>query len=446
MRLGISQKQFIKILFFTSGILISLSHSSVGMASPKEFLSQTFAGYQGWFNVRGLSSNNRWKHWAEGVSPQPGKITFELYPDVREYHPQDLKETSLGPLGNGESSKLFPSDSPRVVDTHFRWMAEYGIDGVALQRFVSELSDPAFKKVRDDVAGLVRESAQKWDRSFYMEYDISGASPDTLIDDIKKDWAELEAKLVNSSQYARHQGKPVVALWGFGFTDRPGTQAQAQELIKWFHDKGYFVIGGVPYWWRLEKENSKPAWLSTYLKYDMIQPWAVGAFADSTDLARNHVSIHEADKKLTDAHGLLYQRVIFPGFSWSNWNGGKFNQIPREAGQLLWSQGYFARKLGVTAFIAMFDEYDESTAIAKAAENAAMTPQNQKFLTLDADGINVSSDFYLRLAGQITKVLRRERPASQCVDVPYRLDTAERAKILFLLQQRCRSFLDRTGV
>jgi hypothetical protein len=54
----------------------------------------------------------------------------------------------------------------------------------------------------------------------------------------------------------------------------------------------------------------------------------------------------------------------------------------------------------------MFDEYDEGTAIAKAAENASMIPNNQWFLTLDADGVVCSSDFYLRLVGDAAKMIK----------------------------------------
>lgn len=43
------------------------------------------------------------------------------------------------------------------------------------------------------------------------------------------------------------------------------------------------------------------------------------------------------------------------------------------------------RELGIqNCMVAMFDEYDEGTAIAKAAEDNSMIPKNQWFLTLDA--------------------------------------------------------------
>jgi len=56
------------------------------------------------------------------------------------------------------------------------------------------------------------------------------------------------------------------------------------------------------------------------------------------------------------------------------------------------------------------DEYDEGTAIAKAAETKEQIPTDQYFLTLDADGVRVSSDFYLRLAHDGAKMIKGEIP------------------------------------
>ena len=35
----------------------------------------------------------------------------------------------------GEGARFFCSDDASTVETHFRWMEEYGLDGVFLQRF-----------------------------------------------------------------------------------------------------------------------------------------------------------------------------------------------------------------------------------------------------------------------------------------------------------------------
>ena len=44
--------------------------------------------------------------------------------------------------------------------------------------------------------------------------------------------------------------------------------------------------------------------------------------------------------------------------------------------------------------------------IAKAAEDSSMTPTNQYFLTLSSDGTYLSSDFYLRLTGKVTRLVQ----------------------------------------
>ena len=63
-------------------------------------------------------------------------------------------------------------------------------------------------------------------------------------------------------------------------------------------------------------------------------------------------------------------------------------------------------------YVAMFDEVDEATAMFKIAENASQTPPTGRFLTLDADGESLPSDWYLRLMGEASKMLRGERSLS----------------------------------
>lgn len=100
--------------------------------------------------------------------------------------------------------------------------------------------------------------------------------------------------------------------------------------------------------------------------------------------------------------------MVFPGFAWSNWNGGPQNEIPRAHGDFMWQQFLNVQNAGTTqAYVAMFDEYDEGTAIAKAAEDASMIPNDHYFLTLDADGQHLSSDFYLRLVSDGRNLITR---------------------------------------
>ena len=66
----------------------------------------------------------------------------------------------------------------------------------------------------------------------------------------------------------------------------------------------------------------------------------------------------------------------------------------------------------------MFDEYDEGTAIAKAAEDSSMIPTDQYFLTLSTDGTYISSDFYLRPAGKATRMIKGWDSTEEEVPIP----------------------------
>jgi hypothetical protein len=385
------------------------------------YFDKVTAGYQGWFRTDGDGAGVGWNHWANGSRPAPGQITFELYPDVREYADMDLYETDLGHLGSGAPARLFSSTSAGVVDTHFRWMHECGLDGVGLCRFVVGLYDPNQKQAMNRVASLARTAAEQFGRIFYIDYDISGAHESTWVDDIKQDWANVivgQLGATSSPRYVHQDGKPLVVVWGLGFPDRPGAASEAVELISWLKGQGCFVAGGVPYLWR---EQAKPDFATTvYPMLDLIQPWSVGGF-ELSGVANQFDTVVKNDLEWTAQRNIRYQRVVFPGFAWSNWNPGPRNAFPRLSGDFFWEQVYQAAQRRMSIWIAMFDEYDEGTAIAKAAENSDMIPNNQYFLTLDADGRNVSSDFYLRLAGAATRMIKGLDPLCSAVPIPYDL-------------------------
>ncbi len=389
-----------------------------GSGGSGDIIGKIYAGYQGWFNCYGDSSPvARWRHWSAGTyqsnagAPAPGYISFELYPDVREY--TNLYQTNLGNLNNGQPAKLFSSYSEQTVNKHFEWMQTYGIDGAALQRFGGELADSVFKSNRDSIASKVKTASETYGRKFYIMYDISGMSSnfDTIL---KNDWTGTITGTLNltaSGAYAKQDGKPVVCIWGIGFNDRPGDAAQSLNLVNWFKAQGCYVIGGVPTQWRKCIDDSKAGFENVYKAFNMISPWSVGRFGDQAgaDQFKNNQLV--PDLSYCNANGIAYQPVMFPGFAWSNWNGGTRNQIPRQHGDFMWRQAYNMKSLGIsTGYIAMFDEYDEGTAIAKAAENSSMIPNNQYFLTLDADGVACSSDFYLRLSGDITRMMKGQIP------------------------------------
>ncbi|WNG25021.1 carbohydrate-binding protein [Cystobacter fuscus] len=397
--------------------------STAAAGDGNDVVGKLFAGYQGWFNAAGDGSpNNGWIHWSKNSSaPTPNSnVNFEIYPDLREY--TRLYPTNLGNLANGQPARLFSSYDPETVNKHFEWMRTYNIDGAALQRFGADENDApnGWKTNRDSVAVKVKNAAESYGRKFYVMYDITGMSPTNWVAAVKRDWT---AQVVNamhlnsSSAYARQNGKPVVCIWGIGFTDRPGTATEAMDLINWFKGQGMYVIGGVPTYWRTGTNDSRAGFENVYRSLDMISPWFVGRFGGLDGADHYMANQWQPDFNYTQQYGIAYQAVIWPGFSWANLNAGPRNQIPRLHGDFMWRQAYDLKRVGIsTGYVAMFDEYDEGTAIAKGAENSSMLPTSQYFLSLDADGVAVSSDFYLRLAGDINRLFKGQIPLT--VDHP----------------------------
>jgi len=372
-------------------------------------------GYQGWFACPGDGSPpDRWIHWFRENQPAAGNATVDFWPDISELDADELYPTAMK-LPDGSPARVYSAFTPKTVARHFRWMRDNHLDGVFLQRFASELSDPAFFALRNGVAQNVQAGAEKYGRVFALMYDISGVPAERLLPTLTNDWNYLTKKmlLTASSRYLRHHGKPVVALWGFGFAGRSDTPTQALAAINYFKSAGCTVVGGVPAYWRtLDRDaQTNAAWAEAFRAFDVISPWAVGRYGDAAgadDFAKNVIV---PDLAAAKSAGRDYMPVVFPGFSWHNLNGGPTNQTPRRGGAFYWHQVYNAVNAGCPMLYgAMFDELDEGTAMFKLAPTKAQLPATGTFLPLDVDGIKLPADWYLRLADQAGKMLRGEIP------------------------------------
>jgi hypothetical protein len=231
-----------------------------------------------------------------------------------------------------------------------------------------------------------------------------------------------ELKVTSHPNYLHHRGRPVLAIWGMGFIEDqfiPKDPAVAKDVIQWFRSEAparYRVtyIGGVPSSWRTCKNDSRtdPAWAEVYRSMDIVQPWTVGRYRDNDGADRWKQEMLVPDLALAARNGQIYMPVIFPGFSWHNlFNTSPKNWIPRNGGQFFWRQAYNAKTAGATALkIAMFDEVNEGTAVFKVASRRQDAPEQGDWLALDADGFRVPSDWYLRLAGDITRMFHGDMP------------------------------------
>ncbi len=355
-----------------------------------------------------------------------------MLPDTSALEPSALCNTSLR-RPDGTPVALFSSASPFVIDVHFRWMAQHGIDGAAIQRFVVSLRNRDERNRLDTILQSARTAAESHGRVFYVTYDISGADPTTVYDDIRTDWIHLTQtlKITASRAYLSDAGRPVLQLWGFGFQDRPGEPDQVLALMKDLRqgsgqppgDGGsigqdaesrpaaVLLVGGVPAGWRRTQTDSKSGagWAEVYRSYDVLSPWAVGRYADA---ASNQAFVDGnviSDLAEASRVGLGYMPVIFPGFSWANLmktrgndRAAIRNQTPRRCGNFLWQQGQSRLQAGVDSlYIAMFDEVDEATAIMPVVAKRADLPLGTDLIGLDEDGCELPSDWYLRVSGAL---------------------------------------------
>jgi hypothetical protein len=383
-------------------------------------------GYQGWFLCPGDGSAvNDWTHWFRDGGPTAADLTVDMWPDTSELAPDELYPTDLR-YPDGSAARLYSAYDARTVARHFTWMRQAGIDGVALQRFLSEVGDPARLAARDQVARNVRAGAEAEGRVFAIEYDITSVDPAQLVASLEADWKYLvdTLEVTSSPRYLEDGGKPVLYLWGLGFTDRPGTAADAAALIDWLTtsaDPRYRVtlVGGVPAHWRTLDGDAKtdPAWAPVYRSFDVLSPWTVGRFGDDAGADAYRATL-AADLAAATAAGKRYMPVVFPGFSWHNLDGGPPNQIPRRGGAFYWRQVWNAVGAGATMLkTAMFDEVDEGTAMFKLAPTAGELPTGASLVPLDADGVALPSDFYLRVGGAATSTLRGDLPLSATLPV-----------------------------
>ncbi|OJA10609.1 hypothetical protein AZE42_09929, partial [Rhizopogon vesiculosus] len=200
-------------------------------ANPKTIQDKFLVGYQGWFTCHGdgepLDPNHHgWLHWFDQPIPNGGHPNTDLWPDVSEYSPSELYPALGLKNKDGEQMFLFSSRHSKTVRRHFHWMALHGVDGAFLQRFAGqcdmEAGNAAIRNLRDEIGDRVREAAEAEGRVFAIMYDVSGVHPDKIQRVLEQDWIHLmhDKYVLDSPNYLREKGRPVIALWGFGFNDR----------------------------------------------------------------------------------------------------------------------------------------------------------------------------------------------------------------------------------
>ena len=400
---------FYSVLFLSSAM-------AAPPVDPSTMTGKILCGYQGWFRAEGDGTNMGNTHYGPR-DLGPGKVSVEAWPDMSEMDDDEKYPTSFK-HADGSTAYIFSSANRKTVVRHFQWMEEYGLDGVFLQRFIGQTRSEHGRNNIGVVMENVRYGAEKHNRVWAIMYDLSGARPGDLMGILVDDWKRLVEynKIRQDRMYLHHNGKPVVTVWGIGFSgnDRRYTLKECLELVTFLKDDpkygGNTVMIGVPTYWRqLERDAvNDPILHEIVRKADIVSPWTVGRFGTPRDAENYAQRTAAADVTWCKENNVEYIPVVFPGFSWYNLMKGrnqeaKFDQIPRLKGEFLSTQikGHFANNVTMI-YQAMFDEIDEGTAIFKCTNNPPVG--ESPFLTMDG----LPSDFYLKLLGRATKELKQK--------------------------------------
>ncbi len=383
-------------------------------------------GYQGWFRAKGDGSGKGWGHYGSGGDFDPEHCTIDIWPDVSEY---EATYSTAFQNDDGSPARVFSSNDASTVDLHFRWMKDYGIDGVFMQRFYDVTRTPESRRKGRVILGNALKSSQEHNRAIAVMYDLSGLNPGEDCAAIIEDWKELVDEMRVTSQgddqtYLYHRGKPLVAIWGLGFPDRPYDIQKIgfERLLDFLKNDpeygGCSVMLGVPTYFReLKIDCTHDPYLHKLIgRADVVMPWMVQRFTSLLQNEMQRYGNHVRDDMVwCEQRGVDYVPLAYPGFSWFNLSRHEFDgrhplgQNPRQKGDFYW--GLLSTAIDSDAkmiYVAMFDEVDEATAIFKCSDHP---PQNQPPAQfLDNEGL--PSDHYLWLTGQAARMLRGELPAT----------------------------------
>ena len=382
---------------------------------PEGLKGKVLTGYQGWFRTPGDGSGLGFSHYEKNGEFGPGSCSIDLWPDLKGFTPAEKFATPFR-HADGGVAHVFSSLHPLTVNRHFQWMKKYQIDGAFVQRFAMHGSkvqkDHRRLKFENQKLMLCRDAAIRNNRCWAMMYDLSEIN-DQDFERLAEDWKNLRTRMQlgtdsKDSAYLHLNGKPLVGIWGVGFND---DREYGLEKTEWFirllkHNPdwgGMSILLGVPYYWRdLDRDAVADPKLHRVLAMaDVISPWSVGRYSGLPDDYAEIVSRQVADRKWCDQRKIDYLPVLFPGFSWKNMEGPTSASIPRQGGRFFRKQFRATAMAGNnSAYIAMFDEMDEGTAVFKCTNQVPIG--KSPFGTFEG----LPSDHYLKLCREGRQLLR----------------------------------------
>jgi hypothetical protein len=231
-------------------------------------------------------------------------------------------------------------------------------------------------------------------------YDLSGCSPADLL--LINDWNELQTTFslfdnVKNPTYLRHNKKPLLVIWGVGFSDgRKYSIADVQSMVNTLKGPETIMLG-VPYYWRTLHENN--TLLHTVIKsVDIIMPWAVGRY-NSGSYSNTASATLAGDISWCKTNNIHYD-LYFPDLAGEISKMIIIYTIKFPVTKVIFFVAG-AKMAGAESLYLAFDEIDEGTAIFKCL-NEGNLPLNGagKFIGIEPE---LGTDYYLWLAGKATE-------------------------------------------
>ena len=249
-------------------------------------------GYQGWFACPDDGSPlGAWEHWFQRGEPvDTSTQRVDMWPDVPSSAPTSAVTTPLTlPAGRAGAALLGGSTRERRAALPLDARVRPGRRVPAAIHVVPATSRPC-SDTGPRVARNGHAAADSNVRVFAIMYDVAGYPRETRC---RRHEARLGASRGHAARHREsallhHRGRPLLAIWGFGFTDRsptPRTGGGADRILQ--EQSGSPLSRDVarrrPARWRTLTRDSQtdPAWARVYRSLDIVSPWTVGRFRDA---------------------------------------------------------------------------------------------------------------------------------------------------------------------
>ena len=170
----------------------------------KSYKGLVMAGYQGWFRAEGDAVDNGWGHFGRNGKFDAENNTIDFWPDVSDYE-KTYKTNFKYP--DGRVAEVFSSVDKSTTKLHFKWMKDYGVDGVFMQRFFGVTRKyEKTNKPQDIILRNALEESIKNKRAIAVMYDLSGLKAEGEdCSSVIEDWKMLVDKLAMQLVLITHQ-------------------------------------------------------------------------------------------------------------------------------------------------------------------------------------------------------------------------------------------------